>query len=146
MGVWTERKNCGNSSSGDMIYVCKDDNFVFCQKCGDGGFNVDGNHNYECPVCSSASEVRIMDEIDPHADESDTKCENFGNVDPGDMLYRCKVDDLYFCQPCCDFVRNPFGNHNCICPGCHSTSNVKILGETGGDEQEEEDCPLLNGY
>jgi hypothetical protein len=104
-----------------------------------GGYNIDGNHNCECPVCSSASEVRIMGEIDPNADESDTKYKNCGNVDPGDMLYQCKVDDLYFCQQCGYFVRNPFGNHNCICPEYHSTSNVKILGEIGGDEQEEED-------
>jgi len=139
MGIWTECKNCGNDASGDMIYLCKDDNFVFCQECGEGGFNINGNHNCVCPVCSSTSEVRIMGEIDTDADEPDTKCENCGNVDPDDMLYRCKKDDLYFCEQCGDRAWNAFGNNNCVCPECHSTSNVKILGEIGGDEQEEKD-------
>jgi hypothetical protein len=26
METWTECKNCGNDASGDMIYLCKDDN------------------------------------------------------------------------------------------------------------------------
>jgi hypothetical protein len=139
MGIWTECKNCGNNASGDMIYLCKEDNFVFCQKCGEGEFNINGNHNCVCPVCSSTSDVRIMGEIDPEADEQDMKCENCGNVDPDDMLYRCKRDDLYFCEQCGDKAWNAFGNNNCVCPQCHSTSNVKILGEIGGDEQEERD-------
>jgi len=139
MGIWTECKNCGNDASGDMIYLCKDDNFVFCQECGEGGFNINGNHNCVCPVCSSTSDVRIMGEIDRHANVPDTKCENCGNVDPDDMLYRCKKDDLYFCEQCGDRAWNAFGNNNCICPECHSTSNVKILGKIGGDEQDEQD-------
>lgn len=80
-----------------------------------------------------------MGEIDPDAYEPDTKCENCGNVDPDDMLYRCKADDLFFCEQCGDKAWNAFGNDNCVCPECHSTSNVRILGEIGGSGEEVED-------
>lgn len=80
-----------------------------------------------------------MGEIDPNADEPDTKCENCGNVDPDDMLYRSKADDPFFCEQCGDIAWNAFGNNNCVCPECHSTFNVRILGEMGGSGVKDAD-------
>lgn len=139
MGTWKECKNCGNGNAEDMIYLCKEDNFVFCQDCGDKAPNSHGNHNCICPVCESTSDVRILGEIDPDAYEGDNKCENCGNVDGSDMLYRCTNDDLLFCQECGDKTYNIHGNHNCICPVCHSTSDVKILGEIDESDDDDDD-------
>lgn len=139
MGEWRECKNCYNDEADHMIYLCKADNLIFCEECGIRTPNIHGNINCICPSCESVSDARVLGEIDPSAYEGDNKCENCGNVDGSDMLYLCKNDDLHFCQQCGDKVFNILGNHNCICPICHSTSDVKILGEIDGDTRAEND-------
>lgn len=44
-----------------------------------------------------------------------------------------------FCEECGDFALNIFGNHNCICPECHSTCDNDILGEIEADEEDEDE-------
>lgn len=139
MGRWKECKNCGNENAEDNIYICKEDNFVFCQDCGGFTPNIHGNVNCICPVCDTSSDVEKLGEIDPGADDDNDKCENCGNVDSGDMLYKCKEDDLIFCDQCGDYTPNIHGNNNCICPVCHSTSDVKVLGEIENDDDDEDD-------
>jgi hypothetical protein len=139
MGKWRECLNCGEASDGDMIYFCTEDNHVFCQQCGNWTPNLFGNHNCICPRCNSTSNVRILGEVDTASYDYEAKCSNCGNVDDADWLYKCKEDDLLFCRQCGDSVYNINGYHNCICPICHSTSPVRILGEIGEDEKEEDE-------
>ncbi|RZM19701.1 MAG: hypothetical protein EOO88_37320 [Pedobacter sp.] len=135
MGRWNQCNNCSNSNDGDMMYICKHDNTVFCESCGDFTLNIAGNDNCICPVCHSTSDVRIMGEISTGVDETNC-CQNCQNADPEDMLYQCKEDCLIFCQECGDDVYNINGNHNCICPICHLTSDVDILGTIGDDDHD----------
>lgn len=67
------------------------------------------------------------------------KCRNCENEAVGDMIYKCTDCNLVFCEECGDFTLNIHGNNNCICPECHSVSNVDILGEIESDGDDDDD-------